>query len=235
MGNGVTAMQDPDRPRQLPLDLGHLPGLTRDDLVVSAANGDAVALVERWPDWPSPVVVLAGPPGSGKSHIAAVWRARAAATALAAPTLSAGSPSVVEVLVEDADAPRLDQTGLFHLINRVRAANGHLLLTARRFPAAWPVSLPDLASRLKAATTVEITEPDDLLLAGVVTKLFSDRQVEVEPTVVFYLVRRMERSVSAAIRIVDRLDRIALERQTRITRTLAAEALAEMEQGGPEA
>lgn len=221
-----------DVPRQLPLDLGHAPGLSRDDLVVSAANRDAVALVERWPDWPSPVVILAGPPGSGKSHLASIWREHAHAVRLVASDIAAATPdsSWLEVLVEDADAPNLDQTGLFHLVNAVRAGGGHLLLTGRRFPAAWGVTLPDLASRLKAATTVEIHEPDDLLLAGVITKLFADRQVEVEANVVQFLVRRIERSLSAAIDIVDRLDRTALERKSRITRAMAAELTAEIEQ-----
>ena len=125
----------------------------------------------------------------------------------------------------------LDETGLFHLINAVRAAGTHLLLTARRFPSAWGVRLPDLASRLKAAATVEILEPDDHLLAGVITKLFADRQVEVEPHVVQFLVRRIERSLSTAIGVVDRLDRAALEQKTRITRALAAEMVNAMDQG----
>lgn len=131
--------------------------------------------------------------------------------------------------MEDADRTGLDQTGLFHLINRIRANGGHLLLTARTFPAAWGVTLPDLGSRLKAATTVEIHEPDDALLAGVITKLFADRQVEVEPSVVQYVVRRIERSLSAAITVVELLDRLALERKSRITRIVAAEAIAATE------
>jgi chromosomal replication initiation ATPase DnaA len=221
-----------DVPRQLPLDLGHAPGLSRDDLVVSAANRDAVALVERWPDWPSPVVILAGPPGSGKSHLASIWRERAHAPVLMASDIATATSGLSggEILVEDADSPQLDQTGLFHLINTVRAGGGHALLTARRFPSAWGVTLPDLASRLKAATTVEIHEPDDLLLAGVITKLFADRQVEVEANVIQFLVRRIERSLSAAIDVVGRLDRTALERKSRITRAMAAELTAEIEQ-----
>ena len=134
-------------------------------------------------------------------------------------------------LIDNADTASLDENGLFHLINEVRAAGSHLLLTARRFPSAWNVSLPDLASRLKAAATVEIHEPDDPLLTGVVTKLFSDRQVEVEPHVVQYLVRRIERSLATAMRVVERLDRVALEQQSRITRALAAEAIGAMDEG----
>lgn len=218
-----------EKPRQLPLDLGHSPGRSRDDLVVSAANEQAVALIDRWPDWPAPVVVLAGPPGSGKSHMAAVWVEASGAVAVPAGSIGtvavqraeAGSP----VLIEDVDAARLDENALFHLINAVRGAGTQLLLTSRRFPAAWGMSLPDLASRLKAAATVEIREPDDALLAGVVTKLFADRQVDVEPHVVQFLARRIERSLATAIRVVDRLDSMALERKGPITRTLAAEAV----------
>lgn len=222
-----------EKPRQLPLDLGHGTGYSRDDLVVSSSNQEAVSLVDRWPDWPSAVVVLAGPPGSGKTHLAEIWRDAANAVPID-PTRIRGSIlnlGARPALIDNADIASLDENGLFHLINEVRATGSHLLLTARRFPSAWNVSLPDLASRLKAAATVEIHEPDDPLLTGVVTKLFSDRQVEVEPHVVQYLVRRIERSLATAMRVVERLDRMALEQQSRITRALAAEAIGAMDEG----
>jgi chromosomal replication initiation ATPase DnaA len=227
-------MREPETPRQLPLDLGFSAGLTRDDLVVSQANGQAVALIDRWPDWPAPIVVLAGPAGSGKSHLAAIWQASSAALRLQAASIGenlAGVDGAGAVVIDDADCGQLDQNGLFHLINTIRGGGGSLLLTARRFPLAWGVTLPDLASRLKAAATIEIHEPDDLLLAGVITKLFADRQIEVDQTVVQYLVRRIERSLSTAISVVDRLDRAALEQKTRISRFLAAEVVEAIDQG----
>jgi len=172
--------------RQLPLELGHRTGLSRDELVVTDANRQAAALIDRWPDWEARVVVLAGPAGSGKSHLAAIWAERAGAVAAESAAIEAllGTAQLSgPVLVDDADAGGLDEPGLFHLINAVRGAGTGLLLTARRFPVSWGVALPDLASRLKAAPVVEILEPDDLLLAGVITKLFADRQVEVDPHV----------------------------------------------------
>lgn len=216
-----------DLPRQLPLDLGHAVGTTRDDLVASPANAAAITLVDRWPNWPSPVVVLAGPTGAGKSHLAAIWRRRAAARQVAPAGIDALSlvGNDAAVLVEDIEPGGFDERALFHLINAVRQRAGHLLLTTRTFPRAWKVRLPDLESRLRAATVVEIAEPDDMLLAGVITKLFADRQVEVEPYVVSYLVSRIERSLATAGRVVERLDRAALEQQRPITRALAAAVL----------
>lgn len=222
--------------RQLPLDLAHDEAKSRDDLVAGPSNAQAVALVDNWPDWPAPIAVLAGPAGSGKSHLAEVWREASNAAALAPGRLgpeAAEAASRGPVLIDDVDAGPIDETGLFHLINAVRQADTSLLMTARRFPAAWGVTLPDLASRLKAAATVEIHEPDDFLLAAVTTKLFADRQIEVEPHVVQFLVRRIERSLSSAIEAVARLDRAALERKTRITRALAAQVVEAMEEGKP--
>ncbi|WP_425349163.1 HdaA/DnaA family protein [Methylobrevis pamukkalensis] len=130
-------------------------------------------------------------------------------------------------MVEDADDPGLDQTALFHLINAVRERGGHLLLTARREPGDWPVSLPDLASRLRAARPLRLGPPDDDLLARLLVKLFADRQIEVERNVVDYLTARIERSFDAANRIVDDLDRASLALGRRVTRALAARLVGE--------
>lgn len=214
--------------RQLPLDLATAGRQAREDLVVGASNAAAVALIDGWPDWPAPVVVLAGPSGAGKSHMGAVWRERSGATVVAPGEIGEAALEAATrgpVFIDDADAGPLDEEGLFHLINAVRGAGTHLLMTARRFPVSWPVSLPDLGSRLKAAALVEIGEPDDALLAAIMVKLFADRQVEVEPHVVDFIVRRIERSLATAIGVVDRLDRLALERKCRISRALAGEVV----------
>ncbi len=218
-------------PRQLPLDLGHEPGYSRDDLIVSASNMAAIDIVDRWPGWISPVVVLAGPTGSGKTHLAAVWRAEADAIVLDPRNIGTASGEKGPFLIDDIGSGPIDESGLFHLINSVRQSGSSLLMTSRKWPASWPVTLPDLASRLKAATTVEIGEPDDMLLSGVLYKLFADRQIAVDPNVINFLVSHIERSLSTANRVVERLDRTALEKKSKITRALAASVVTAIDEG----
>jgi chromosomal replication initiation ATPase DnaA len=219
---------------QLPLELGHDPAQTRDDLIISDPLAQAVALIDGWPNWSVPVVILCGPGGSGKSHLAAIWRARSDAlrvSATAAADMAALERAQAHLLIEDIDRDGFDDTALFHLINMVLEHRRTMLITTRLWPAAWTVSLPDLRSRLKAAMLVEIGEPDDALLGQVITKLFADRQIVVDPKVVAYLVARMERSFDSAQRLVADLDRLALSRRARISTALASEALARMSGG----
>ncbi len=218
----------PKQPQQIPLDLAHRPGTSRDDLIPGASIAPALHLIDSWPDWPAPVVVIAGPRGAGKTHLAAAWREMSGATSLAAGSIEPAAFERAErgpVLIDDVDRLEIDEIGLFHLINVVRASGTHLLLTGRTPPAGWPISLPDLVSRLRAAAIVEIGAPDDGLLSAVLAKLFADRQVEVDPVVVPYIVNRMERSLERAGDLVERLDRAALARKSRITRALVAELL----------
>ncbi len=127
--------------------------------------------------------------------------------------------------LEDADIGIINETALFHAFNRARAAGNFIVITSRSFPGSWKIELPDLASRLKLAHVVELHEPDDTLLSGIIFKLFADRQLEVSPSVVSYLVSRMERSMETAARLVDWIDHEALARRRKINRTLAGEAL----------
>ena len=215
---------------QLPLAFSHQTATGRDDLLVAAPLNAAVSIVDEWPRWPSPVVILVGPQGSGKSHLASIWKNTSGAVEIA-PVAGADAARAAEngpVLFEDADRAGFDDTELFHVINSVRENGTWLLITTREWPAAWPVTLPDLRSRLKAATVVEIGEPDEDLLGQVLMKLFADRQLYMDDKLVSYIVARMERSLDTAQIIVERLDRLALSRGTRISRALAAEVLNEL-------
>lgn len=218
------------RAEQLPLAFSHKNATGREDLLVAAPLHAAVAIVDEWPRWPSPVVILVGPQGSGKSHLASIWKNTSGAVDIH-PAPGEGAARQAEhtaVLFEDADRRSFDDTELFHVINSVRENGTSLLMTTRQWPAAWPVSLPDLRSRLKAATVVEIGEPDEDLLAQVLMKLFADRQLYMDDKLVSYIVARMERSLDTAQTIVERLDRLGLSRGARISRAMAAEVLTEL-------
>ncbi len=218
---------------QLPLVLGHRQALGREDFLVADCNAAAVAWIDRWPDWPGGGLAIHGPAGSGKSHLAEVWRARSGAVRITAQALAVAEPPrllggaracVIDGLHDGA--VRLDERRLLHLYNLLREGGGHLLLAATSAPARWPVALPDLKSRLGALPAVEIGSPDDTLLAAVLVKLFADRQLSVGTEVVAYLAPRMERSFAAARRIVEALDREALAAQRRVALPLAREVLA---------
>lgn len=221
------------RMAQLPLALPHRPALGREDFLVAPSNEVAVAWIDRWPDWPAHGLALYGPSGSGKSHLAEVWRRVSGAVALIAPDLSRRHPPE---LLGDASACALDEAEdalstpeseerLLHLINLLRERRGFLLLTARRAPARWRAVLPDLRSRLSAVPAAELAAPDDVLIEGVLVKLFADRQLRVAPEVVRFLAARIERSFAAARAAVAALDETALAGRREITVPLARELL----------
>jgi chromosomal replication initiation ATPase DnaA len=199
------------------------------NFVVSESNRDAVAWLDRWPEWPSSILAIHGPPGCGKTHLAHVWQMRSHAVFLAADDL-ARPPVDANIILEgsilDEPAPR-SATGaeedLFHLINHVRSRGLSLLMLHREAPARWQVGLPDLASRLAALPSIAVQPPDDALLGAILRKHFSDRQIRVTPEVIVYLVRRMERSFAAAEHAAAKLDRLALSRNIPISIKLARE------------
>lgn len=215
-------------PRQLTLALAHQESFAREDFLAGASNADALALIERWPDWPDRALVLVGPEGAGKSHLAAIWAESAGARRLASRALGEtdllASLATAALVVEDLAEP-FDHRALFHLINLVREEEAWLLITARSAPVIWNVALPDLASRLRAIPSVTLRPPDDALLRAVLFKLFADRQLKVDDSLIAYLVTRMERSFTAARAAVETLDREALRLKRPVTRALAAETL----------
>lgn len=220
---------------QLTLDLAlPPPTYAREDFVVADGNREALAWIDRWPDWPAPALSLNGPTGCGKTHLGRIWAARSGAVVMSGADLdgksvadltdlAAASPAIV---IEEAE--RAPERGLFHLYNLMRERGGYLLLISAEPPARWAIALPDLASRLRAAPAVAVAPPDDELLGSIILKQLADRQLHAGPGVVQYLVSHMERSAEAARRVVAALDRRALTERREIDRRLAVDVLADL-------
>ena len=216
----------PPVPRQLALALDHTESYARDDFLPGPSNADALGLIDSWPDWPANAVALVGPEGSGKTHLATIWAATAGARVISAHALSEtslqSSLATGALVIEDA-AVTSDERVLFHLINLAREEGAYLLFTARLVPSAWPVTIPDVNSRLRAMPVVTLQAPDDAMLRAVIIKLAADRQLGIDESVVRYLSTRIERSFAAARAAVIALDNEALRQGRPLTKALAAE------------
>ncbi len=184
-------------------------------------------MIERWPDWPARTLAIAGPEGSGKSHLASIWAAISGARVLSARALQmAMVPDALAtgaLVLENCGEGAFDERALFHLLNLVREYEGYLLVIGRTVPALWHATLPDLASRLRAVPVMSVAMPDDAMLRAIMVKLFADRQLTVDESLVTYLLSRVGRSFAAIQAAVQALDREALQRKRPVTRALASE------------
>ncbi|OYU86350.1 MAG: chromosomal replication initiator DnaA [Bradyrhizobiaceae bacterium PARB1] len=218
-------------PRQLAFALPHAESLSRDDFLEGDANAEALSLIDCWPDWPNRVMLLAGPEGAGKSHLASIWAEQAGARSTMAHALAAatvpGALATGAVVVEDLTPDSFDERALFHLLNLAREDGAYVLITARIVPVAMEIGLRDLRSRLRAVPVVQLKAPDDLLFRALIVKFCADRQMSIDETVVSYIASRIERSFVAARRTVELLDSEALRLGRPVTRALAAELLRE--------
>jgi chromosomal replication initiation ATPase DnaA len=223
-------MRDKAPPKQLTFDLPLDPRYGREDFLVGPANEAAYGLVEAWPDWPDTVLLLQGPPGSGKSHLASIWATRAHAWTVAADALQADQVTHLvsngALVIEDIDgAEGRDEAALFHLLNLARERRSPVMITAAGPVDGFGLKVADLRSRLRLAPSVEILPPDDALLRAVIVKLFVDRQIVVDLAVVEAVALRIDRSLARARDVVAELDRDALGRGRRITKPLALAVL----------
>ena len=218
---------------QIPLDLGHRTALGRNDFLVAPNNHDAVAWIDLWPEWPAPCLILYGAVASGKTHLGAVWAERSSAICVKASTINEDVIRDVagmnhHVIIEDADNLIGDikgEKGLFHLYNIFKEDQRSILMTLKEPPVRRSFALPDLASRLRAAPSVAIREPDEQLIAALLVKLFNDRQIRLGAEVLNYILPRIERSFEAVRDLVERADKKSMIEKRNISIPLMRDIL----------
>ena len=211
--------------RQLPLAFPHRPQFRDWDLLPNAGCRAALAFLAVTAEWPQGRLALWGPAGAGKTHLLQIWAERERAQVVDAAALRQSRWPETALALDDVDrAP--EPSVLLHLLNAAAEAGRPVLMTAKTPPARFETGLPDLASRLRATTSVEIGPADDPFLATLLARLLSERQIEVSAQVQAWIHRRLPRTPGAVVEAVGVLDRAALAAGSGVTRALAASALA---------
>ena len=220
---------------QLALDFDHRPSLGGEDFLVAPQNAEAVRWLDAWPDWPGPALVIFGPGGSGKTHLAQVFEAKSNARRVTPAELRESQPPAYlgdapAAILEDADGVcgpggENSEEAVLHLYNHLAESGRHLMLTAKQPPARWGIGLKDLVSRLNTASQAGIGAPDDALIAAVLVKQFADRQLKIDADVISFMLTRMERSFEAARAMVAAIDALALSQRRNITLPLVRQVL----------
>lgn len=213
---------------QLPFHLIHRPAFARDDFWVSDCNKDAIAWIDQWPNWPSTALVITGAVASGKTHLARVFEQQSNAFFLTADNIHNVPQNATSVIIDNADQLMGDrdvEEALFHLYNRLKEQGASLLLTSSHAPKDWNFTLQDLKSRIVSSPVAALGTPDDQLLAVVLAKLFSDRQIFVAQEVVAFILSRIDRSFADLRNIVDDIDRKAMASKRPVTIPLVREVL----------
>lgn len=215
---------------QLPLSLRAPPDQRLDAFLGAPVVRDAVRAAARGDsrDW----LFLAGPAGSGKSHLllAACAEAAAAGRRAAYLPLPAFAGRLADALAQqegfdlacldglDAIAGHAaDEEALFHFHNRARAGGGVVLYAARGNPAALGIALPDLVTRLGQCVRLTLEPLDETGRRAVLRERAARRGLELDDAVLDYLLRRVDRDLASLTRLLDTLDRASLAAQRRIT------------------
>lgn len=223
--------------KQFPLKFKPRTDFGRDDFMAANCNIEALNMVEMWPDWPFFAIVLYGPEGCGKSHLAHVFAEHVAACCEPPISVQIIQSSAINsrnverlhrdnpCLVVENLTPKVDNEALFHLFNLYQNEGGYILFTAEQAPARMYFKLPDLRSRLNAVPSIAIGEPDDTMLTALIVKLFNDRQIIISPEVLNYIIQNMQRSFSYAQKLVDEIDAVSLACKRAVSIPIVKEAM----------
>lgn len=220
-------MSAPPVPRQFTLPFPPRPPDFGADFMPAGSNEAARTWLARPHEWPGGRLALWGEAGCGKTHLLHRWTAATGATLLNGAELRGlpPPPAMPGVAIDDADA-FAEPTALFHLLNAAAESGAKVLLAGRTPPARWPVALPDLASRLRSITAVEITRSEETLLRALLAKLCADRALTIPAAMQDRLLQYLPRTPAALREAVARLD--AAPPPLRITRLFAAELAAQV-------
>jgi chromosomal replication initiation ATPase DnaA len=200
----------------------------QEDFYVSENNFEAYKLIENWPKWPSRFINIFGPSGCGKTHLANILNKKISSFFIKSSELNNKNISNVKVkecLIIDEYTNNIEEKLFYSILNQSYLSNQYIILNSLKPVQSFEVNLNDLKSRLSSFVNIGIDLPTDELIKVIISKNFSDKQVRIEPKLLEYIIKNIDRSYEAIFDLTNKLDDFSLSAGKSININLIKRAL----------
>ena len=184
------------------------------DFYVSSNNFSAYKLIESWPNWPGKWVNIFGPKGCGKSHLSNILKQKInSIEILDAQNLSDSRiPDFenIDCLIIDNYNKNIDEKLFYSILNQLKQLENYVVVNSTHPIKNIKFNLKDLKSRIDSFVNLGIELPTDELLRVIISKSFSDKQIEITPKISEYIIKNIERSYEKVFKFIKEIDDLSL-------------------------
>ncbi|MGA0193692.1 MAG: HdaA/DnaA family protein [Pelagibacteraceae bacterium] len=184
-----------------------------EDFFVSSSNFEAYKLIETWPKWPSRNINIYGPTGCGKSHLASILKKKINSFFINASDISNNSLALIklkECLIIDNYENNIEENLLYTIINQTHQSNQYVIINSDQPISSLEIKLEDLKSRLNSFSKITIDLPTDDLIKVVLTKNFSDKQIQIDNKLIDFILKHINRSYEDIFNFIKKIDELSL-------------------------
>ena len=205
----------------------------KQDFYVSKNNFNAFKLIESWPKWPSRLVNIFGPTGCGKTHLANILKTKIQSIIKLSKDVSEDvlrEFKTKECLIIDDYDNNIDEKLLYSIINQANQDNKYLIISSMVSIKKFKTRVEDLKSRFTSFVDIGIDLPTDDLIRVILSKNFSDKQIEISEKNVEYILKNIERSYEKINTFSNSIDSLSLTKAQPIKLHLIKKVLNEIGQ-----
>ena len=200
------------------------------DFILSRSNKHIYDFLNRWPKWEKNFINIIGQKSSGKTHLINIFIEKYKGKRIDAQSLNEADLNKIElhenIIIEDLTS-NINENLLYSLLDLIEQNNKYLIITSLNQVVHINFKLLDLRSRLKSFLLLNIEQPDDELIFGIILKNLSDRQISIDKKLIDYIVKRIERSYSKIHNFIYKIDQLSLKKKKSIDFKLIKEVLGE--------
>ena len=184
------------------------------DYYVSSNNFSAYRLIESWPNWPGKWVNIFGPKGCGKTHLSNILKKKInlihIIDAKNVDNETISKFEKLDCLIIDNYEKNIDEKIFYSLLNQSKQSDSYLLVNSILPLGNIKFDLKDLRSRTESFINLGIELPTDDLLRVIISKSFSDKQIEITPKISEYIIKNIERSYEKVFKFIKEIDDLSL-------------------------
>ena len=184
------------------------------DFYVSSNNFSAYQLIESWPNWPGKWLNIFGPMGSGKTHLSKILEKKIKKVMIIDETKINNKViqnlNSFDCLIIDAFSNKIEENLLYSILNQTKQLDSFMVINSKFPLKKFEFKLPDLRSRINSFNFIGIDLPTDDLLKVIISKSFSDKQINLNPKITEYIIKNVERSYEKMFKFLSDLDKMSL-------------------------